>query len=46
MIVCSVRFRRFGLSEHLGKGVDHMQDDMAAELLDAPEFSQNGSFSG
>ena len=36
--------RRFGLAEDLGKGVDRMQDDMAADLLDAPEFSQDGSF--
>jgi ATP-dependent DNA helicase RecG len=36
--------RRFGLAEDLGKGVDRMQDDMAAELLDAPEFTEDGSF--
>lgn len=36
--------RRFGLAEDLGKGIDRMQDDMAADLLDAPEFSQDGAF--
>lgn len=36
--------RRFGLAEDLGKGIDRMQDDMADDLLDAPEFSQDGSF--
>jgi ATP-dependent DNA helicase RecG len=36
--------RRFGLAEDLGKGVDRMQDDMAAELLEAPEFAEDGSF--
>lgn len=36
--------RRFGLAEDLGKGVDRMQDDMAADLLEAPEFTQDGSF--
>lgn len=36
--------RRLGLAEDLGKGIDRMEDDMAAELLQAPEFEDDGSF--
>jgi ATP-dependent DNA helicase RecG len=36
--------RRLGLAEDLGKGIDRMQDDMADELLQPPEFSDDGSF--
>lgn len=36
--------RRLGLAEDLGKGIDRMEDDMAAELLQPPEFASDGSF--
>ena len=36
--------RRLGLAEDLGKGIDRMEDDMAAELLQRPEFTDDGSF--
>ncbi len=36
--------RRMGLAEDLGKGIDRIEDDMAAELLEAPEFEDDGSF--
>lgn len=36
--------RRLGIAEDLGKGIDRMEDDMAAELLRPPEFSEDGSF--
>jgi ATP-dependent DNA helicase RecG len=36
--------RRLHLAEDLGQGIDRMQDDMAAELLDPPEFVDDGSF--
>ena len=36
--------RRLGLAEDLGKGIDRMEDDMAAELLARPEFDDDGSF--
>lgn len=36
--------RRLGLAEDLGKGIDRMQDDMADELLQPPEFEDDGSF--
>ena len=36
--------RRQGLAEDLGKGIDRVQDDMAAEILERPEFDDDGSF--
>lgn len=36
--------RRYGLAEDLGKGIDRMEDDMASELLQPPEFEDDGSF--
>lgn len=36
--------RRFGLAEDQGKGIDRIEDDMASELLQAPEFADDGSF--
>lgn len=36
--------RRMGLAEDLGKGIDRIEDDMAAELLQPPEFEDDGSF--
>lgn len=36
--------RRFKLAEDKGLGIDRIEDDMAAELLHAPEFSTDGSF--
>jgi len=36
--------RRFGLAEDQGKGIDRIEDDMASELLRAPEFADDGSF--
>lgn len=36
--------RRFNLAEDKGLGIDRIEDDMAAELLHAPEFSTDGSF--
>ena len=36
--------RRLGLAEDLGKGIDRMEDDMAAEILHAPKFADDGSF--
>ncbi|MBK5224800.1 MAG: putative DNA binding domain-containing protein [Acidimicrobiia bacterium] len=36
--------RRLGLAEDLGKGIDRIEDDMAAELLQPPDFSTDGSF--
>ena len=35
--------RRFGLAEDAGHGVDVMQDEMANELLDPPEFVDTGT---
>ncbi|MCZ7535715.1 MAG: putative DNA binding domain-containing protein [Acidimicrobiia bacterium] len=35
--------RRFGLAEDAGRGVDVMQDEMASNLLDPPEFVDDGS---
>ncbi len=35
--------RRYGLAEDYGLGVDVMQDQMAAALLDAPAFRDTGS---
>ncbi|MGQ0825126.1 MAG: ATP-binding protein [Actinomycetota bacterium] len=35
--------RRFGLAEDAGRGVDVMQDEMAAHLLEPPEFVDDGS---
>ena len=35
--------RRFGLAEDAGRGVDVMQDEMAAHLLEPPEFADEGS---
>jgi ATP-dependent DNA helicase RecG len=34
--------RRFGLAEDAGRGVDVMQDTMAQEMLDPPQFDDNG----
>jgi ATP-dependent DNA helicase RecG len=34
--------RRFGLAEDAGRGVDVMQDSMAAELLEPPSFADTG----
>lgn len=36
--------RRLGLAEDLGKGIDRMEDDMASELLQPPEFDDDTSF--
>ncbi len=36
--------RRFNLAEDKGKGIDRMEDDMAAELLQPPEFAEDGGF--
>jgi ATP-dependent DNA helicase RecG len=36
--------RRLGLAEDLGKGIDRIEDDMAAELLEAPRYETDGSF--
>lgn len=36
--------RRLGLAEDLGKGIDRIEDDMAAELLHPPVFEDDGSF--
>lgn len=36
--------RRYGLAEVLGKGIDRIEDDMASELLQPPEFDDDGSF--
>ncbi len=36
--------RRFNLAEDKGLGIDRIEDDMAAELLHAPEFDTDGSF--
>ena len=35
--------RRFGLAEDAGRGVDVMEDEMAANLLRSPEFSEPGA---
>lgn len=35
--------RRFGLAEDAGQGVDVMQDEMANQLLDPPEFVDTGT---
>ena len=35
--------RRFGLAEDAGRGVDVMQDEMAAHMLEPPEFTDDGS---
>ncbi len=34
--------RRFGLAEDAGRGIDVMQDTMLEEMLDPPEFQDNG----
>lgn len=34
--------RRLGLAEDVGRGVDVMQDTMAAEMLDPPRFQDHG----
>jgi ATP-dependent DNA helicase RecG len=36
--------RRMGLAEDLGKGIDRIEDDMAAELLQPPAYEDDGSF--
>lgn len=36
--------RRSNLAEDKGLGIDRIEDDMAAELLHAPEFTTDGSF--
>jgi ATP-dependent DNA helicase RecG len=36
--------RRLGLAEDLGKGIDRIEDDMAAELLEAPRYETDGAF--
>ena len=36
--------RRMGLAEDLGKGIDRIEDDIAAELLRPPEFEDDGTF--
>lgn len=33
--------RRCGLAEDLGRGIDRIEDEMQAELLEAPEFSES-----
>ncbi len=35
--------RRLHLAEDQGRGIDRIQDDMAGNLLDAPEFDTDGS---
>lgn len=35
--------RRLGIAEDAGRGVDHMQDAMQANLLDPPTFEDTGS---
>jgi len=35
--------RRLGLAEDAGRGVDHMQDSMQANLLEPPTFEDDGS---
>ncbi len=35
---------RMGLAEDLGRGIDRMEDDMVADLLQLPEFEDDGSF--
>jgi ATP-dependent DNA helicase RecG len=35
--------RRYGLAEDLGRGIDRIQDEMAAQLLHPPEFHDDGS---
>ena len=35
--------RRYGLAEDAGRGVDVMQDEMANELLEPPEFDDTGN---
>lgn len=36
--------RRMGLAEDLGRGIDRIEDDMVADLLQPPEFEDDGSF--
>lgn len=36
--------RRLHLAEDQGKGIDRIEDDMAVNLLHAPEFATDGSF--
>lgn len=36
--------RRFHLAEDQGQGIDRIEDDMALNLLHAPEFATDGSF--
>jgi len=35
--------RRMGLAEDLGRGIDRIEDEMAAQLLHKPEFADDGS---
>ncbi|MGO9028928.1 MAG: ATP-binding protein [Acidimicrobiales bacterium] len=35
---------RMGLAEDLGRGIDRIEDDMVADLLQPPEFEDDGSF--
>ena len=36
--------RRFGLAEDAGRGIDVMEDAMAENMLEAPEYRENGGF--
>jgi ATP-dependent DNA helicase RecG len=36
--------RRMGLAEDLGRGIDRIEDEMAAQLLRRPSFADDGSF--
>ncbi len=36
--------RRMGLAEDLGRGIDRIEDDMQADLLQPPEFEEDGAF--
>lgn len=36
--------RRLGLAEDLGRGIDRMEDDMAADLHAPPEYADDGAF--
>ncbi len=42
MIVVINLLRRYGLAEDQGRGVDVMQDTMADEMLEPPQFIDNG----
>jgi ATP-dependent DNA helicase RecG len=35
---------RMGLAEDLGRGIDRIEDEMAAQLLHRPEFADDGAF--